>query len=336
MSSWLEHVNPARRNIPTSDTAIAQLSLEAECSGALVLLDTQTIIAVEGPDAIRFLQGQCTADLTKLEMGESTLGAICNVKGRVIVTFRALRTEQGVLLRLATDIAASLVTTLAKYAAFFKVTMTHWPTPSVAILYADPHDLNAVQTQLPNNVLCSINDSSQAPHMELYVPEKSIEESISAVVAQFDETFEYWPEAKWYADQMMQGHSIVGQHESEQYLAHPLNLDKSGAISFTKGCYTGQEIIARTQYRGKTKKRVRPVILECEVATAQQGFDAGSLTLDADAKTTVNIISFASYELDTTLAALILPVDQSVKGVLYLGGKSLPYTIADLPYAIES
>jgi len=280
----------------------------------------------------RFLQGQCTADLTKLTLGESTPGAICNIKGRVIGTFRVTLVKDGLLLRLAADLVESLMATLSKYAAFFKVTLTHWPTPSVAVIYGDRDQLETVKEALPETATPTIVTGQKKSQMEVYIQP----DSAKAFIGLLGKETTYWDEPKWYTEQILEGQALISVKESEKYLPHPLNLDKSGAVSFTKGCYTGQEIVARTEYLGKPKKRARPVLLNCDLATAKQAILEQDLTHEQDGRKSIDAVSLTSYESNQTLANLILPIEQEASGQFYFSDTVITYEIIDLPYAITS
>src|SRR5690606_5229034 len=91
---------------------------------ALAPLDGERILAVRGPDATRFLQGQLTCDVAALATGSSTLGARCNPKGRMQSSFRLLKiSDESYLLAMAGELLEPQQQDLARYAAFFKVTL---------------------------------------------------------------------------------------------------------------------------------------------------------------------------------------------------------------------
>src|SRR5690554_6424592 len=91
----------------------------------LALLDQEAVLAVQGTDATRFLQGQLTCDVAALQPGEHTLGARCNPQGRMQSGFRLLKLcEQSYLLAMAADLLEPQQQDLSRYAVFFKVQLT--------------------------------------------------------------------------------------------------------------------------------------------------------------------------------------------------------------------
>jgi folate-binding protein YgfZ len=153
-------------------------------------------ISVSGPDAGSFLQGQITCDVTTLEDGQYTLGAYCNIKGKVESLFYLIRNDDTYFLYLHPDLADPTLTELKKYAVFSKVAIE----------------------------LCEI---ALPPELA-----RSEEQQILAQIPQL------YPET-------------VGL-----FFPHDLNLPELDAVSFTKGCYRGQEIVARMQHRGNLKRRM--------------------------------------------------------------------------------
>ncbi len=153
-------------------------------------------ISVSGPDANKFLQGQLTCDLASLEDGQYTLGAYCNIKGKVESLFYLIRNAYTYFLYLHPDLAENTLNELKKYAMFSKVTLA----------------------------LC-----------EIALPADLARSEEQQVLAQIPQLY---PET-------------VGL-----FFPHDLNLQELDAVSFTKGCYRGQEIVARMQHRGNLKRRM--------------------------------------------------------------------------------
>lgn len=150
------------------------------------------ILAVEGTDAKKFLQGQLTCNLEEISADHTRLGAHCAPDGRVISLFHIKATNQGYQLQMPKSLVPIAINALKKYAVFFKVTLTDQSTDAV------------------------------------YPINEEIEQGIPHI----------YPET------------------SGKFLPHEINLPALHAVSFNKGCYTGQEIIARMHYRAKLKKQL--------------------------------------------------------------------------------
>lgn len=182
-----------------------------------------SVIEVRGPQATDFLQGQTTCDVAKLGESESCLGAHCNPKGRIVANFILVRqTSEHYLLVLKYTAADILSNSLAKYAAFSKVDI-------------ERHSNYHLVTKAENDVINS-EDIALTPYLSLSTAEISTQSEcanhlfLSCAMAFTDDA------------------------TSELFLPHEINLVALGGVSFTKGCYTGQEIIARMKYLGKLKK----------------------------------------------------------------------------------
>lgn len=325
MSSWLDIVNnPALQEI---NGRIEVGSPEtSESKNSYTLIDSQTILAVTGEDAVKFLQGQCTADLHSLEVGHSTFGAICTNKGRVICNFRALKTEDSVLLRMSADIAQETLDKIKKYAAFFKVEMSVWEIPSVAVLFQTGATNAIPPLDLPKGVYCISDDKIE----EFYATPGSAESLLDLLKSQGNPR----SESDWYAAQIQAGLVNINICTTEKYLPHQLNLDRSGAISFTKGCYTGQEIVARTEYRGTSKRRIRPVKLFTDIKDPHQ------IQLQTQGENPrdireIDVLMSAKTANNEILVSALLPTDQPAKGAFSVNGVDVDYEILALPYSLE-
>ena len=146
-------------------------------------------LSVSGEDAANFLQGQTTCDVIELEENNSTCGAFCNAKGRVISTFYVIKTQSEFLFILPNCLLGVIQERLKRYKLRAKVDIRE-----------QDFDMNTID--LPSNIAWLTHETS------------------------------------------------------EEFIPQWLNLDKLGGVSFTKGCYTGQEIVARTHYLGEVKRRL--------------------------------------------------------------------------------
>lgn len=323
MSSWLDVVD---KNLFRSFHGRLEISEAGQASATndqarFALLNSQAILCVKGEGAEKFLQGQCTADISSLAVGQSTLGAICTNKGRIISNFRALRTENSVLLRMSADIANETLEQIKKYAVFFKAELSVWGPPSAAVVLSEA-DLPL--DQLPTGIYANPAENGS---VELYAEPGHAEQLFNFL----DSKAQIVSESAWYAQQIRCGQTSINICTIEQYLPHQLNMDKSGAVSFTKGCYTGQEIIARTEYKGKTKRRVLPTLIEANLGELHNV----KLQINDDSKREIEILVAANDDSGKTLAALLLPVEFPVKGSLLMNEEEVAYQLLELPYSID-
>ena len=194
-------------------------------------------IAIEGPDSARFLQGQCTADAAGLTVEQWSLAGFANVKGRLYANGRLARLgEDHFWFLLPQRNVAHTLAQLSKYAAFFKTTLTdvsaHWEDSAQPSLQGKPYAL----TQTANEVILHCPDEWQ-----LVLSPQAI-----AYDAQ-----------QWAAYEMQQGLVWITPEIVAEFLPQELEWDRLGGVNYQKGCYTGQEVIARLHYRGQLKKGLR-------------------------------------------------------------------------------
>lgn len=235
------------------------------------------LVAVTGPgypDVVRFLQGQLSCDVTRIDAQTSLLGVHCNPKGRVIVTLRLVQYEGQLYLLLPRAILANTLLVLKKYAQFFKVTLTDVtalfglvglsgvdsPQLLQTTLSAAP---DAIDTVLTSGSITQIRVPGIEPRFIILGPTAAIEQwqqALPAVVTRASRSL------LWTYLDIAAGIASVTPTTLELFTPHELNFQLINGICFTKGCYTGQEIIARMQYLGKLKQHLYRVALQGDAA----------------------------------------------------------------------
>lgn len=218
-------------------------------------------IRIGGEDRHKFLQGQVSCDISLLTEQQSQRGALCNLKGRVIGDFRALERGDDIWLQTQAGMAETIINVLKKYAVFSKVNLEVM-TEAVSCIGLFGEDgasqLCDVLPSLPDNsggvcthddlAIIRVNSSQARFEAWCFSASQSAMNQLRSL-----------PEARledWYAQQMRAGELHVTPELSEEYTPQLLNYDISGVINFKKGCYTGQEVVARMFYRGQAKKRL--------------------------------------------------------------------------------
>ena len=215
----------------------------AKVKGALHL-DDLGLLCFDGPDAAPFLQGYLTTDANAL--GEKpAFTAMCNLKGRTLLTGYAWRDRQRVLLLLHRTLCPVTLAFLRPYLAFSKtkaadLTGDHTLIGAIGLsLGASALSLDAERQVLA----LERSDAPQAGGNPSDPP--SPLENTPAITA-----------AQWRHAAMQRREVWLEAATSGTFLPQMLALDELGAVSFTKGCYLGQEVVARAQHRGKVKRRL--------------------------------------------------------------------------------
>lgn len=207
-------------------------------------LASEALLQLEGIDAKKFLQGQTTADFDTAVTGDVLAGAFCDVKGRVLADFlAAIISDSLILLRLDQGICEQLINRLKPYLMFSKSTLTHTDTRIFGATTAEPVSLNITdQFSRQGDAVVLQRDNI---HAEFWLLDSQGEMPLVTTA------LEYWQRAS-----ILRGEARISLDTVGKYLPQDLNYDLNGWVNFKKGCYTGQEIIARLHYRGKPKRRL--------------------------------------------------------------------------------
>ena len=211
------------------------------------------LLRVQGNDARKFLQGQLTCDIDELDSVHSLPGAYCSPQGRVRGNFIIFEQAQDDFLMLMPKIQVKFfIEAMAPYVAFFQCSMTDGSDDwQVFGLQSNEVSLDNFPTLNQTNWTVS---SSENLHC-IKLP--SSESRWLCVSQQPSETlisdFSSMAPHEWQVQDMHSGLVWIDETTRDTFLPHDLSLPNLGAVSFTKGCYTGQEIVARMQYRGDPK-----------------------------------------------------------------------------------
>ncbi len=215
-------------------------------------LESLRSLTVTGPDARSFLQKQLSSDLGEVTERRGQLSAWHDPKGRVLAVLRVLPSPQGFVLVMQAGLAAAIEQRLRMYVLRAKVTVQAGPpvfglaAEHRAQLPVDglgPRD--APMTARCNDTLSVLRLPGRAGWL---------------LVGALDETtgpVDRAAAVDWALAELEAGIPEVYPETSGQFVAQMLNLDRLGAVSFTKGCYPGQEIVARAHHLGRVKRRAR-------------------------------------------------------------------------------
>jgi len=247
----------------------ACLEPEAQSQALITALPHQSLVAVSGKDSARFLQGQLTCDTDQLSLEQSRLGLACSPQGRMYSSFRIFKRKEFqrqadnplYWLRMRRDIVDSSIATLSKYIPFFKSDIGSLDNSYVGIGIWGK-SAAALVKQVFGDAPAAVNQTEQ--HQDwLLVKVPGQDERYECWIKQ-DCAIEYWlklskqaqPMAPdhWILEDIRAGLAEISSETSDRFTPHMLNFQAVNAISFDKGCYTGQEIVARTEYRGQAKR----------------------------------------------------------------------------------
>lgn len=271
------------------------------------------IILVTGDDRIAFLQGQLSCEMVNAE-GSIQLATMCNPKGRIITIFHVICTSEAVYLVARADLIEPASTHLKRFVFRSKVQISH--QHSINVFLSDTTS-NPEHTLLIPGTIEELNNSTVRARL---ANPNTVELTLStnansSVIGDFTSNdSEQNAESFWSYQMHASAIPELTLEQSEKYLPEPLNLDLSGGISFEKGCYTGQEVIARMHYLGKAKKRLyqfatnNPITINGGMSVFdQQGNNIGEvLSVTADYKSLITTSPIAASHSEKSLIGLAI------------------------------
>jgi len=296
-------------------------------------LNHEGILAVRGADAAKFLQGQLTCNLNYLNADYSSLGARCTPKGRMTSSFRILAEGEGFLLAMAKELLESQLTDLKKYAVFSKAALsddsTQWTRFGLS-------EADAVLAELGLKLSGEADQVARADgliaiglgqgRVELWVSTERAASVIDLLQARL-------PHADlndWLLGQVRAGVGQVFGATRELFIPQMINLQAVGGVSFKKGCYTGQEIVARMQYLGRLKRRLQRLKLDSAELP-----EPGRELFSPVHSTSVGEVVLAARAADGVELLAVLQDDAVADGNVRLG-EDQPLRLLDLPYVLDS
>jgi len=298
-------------------------------------LSHEGVLAVRGADASKFLQGQLTCNMNYLSEAKATLGARCTQKGRMQSSFRILLEGDGVLLAMASELIEAQLLDLKKYAVFSKSKLTDESASWARFGLNDGDSMLAslgLDLAPDTDAVARANDliaiRVSPARAELWVRTEQAEDIRNRLAAQL-------PEGslnEWLLGQIRAGIGQVFGPTREEFIPQMINLQAVGGVSFKKGCYTGQEIVARMQYLGKLKRRLYRLTLE-GIEVPQPGTELFS---PVHASSVGNVVVAASAAGGVELLA-VLQADAVENGDIRLGnahGQALQ--LSELPYTLDA
>ncbi len=297
-------------------------------------LSHEGVLAVRGSDAAKFLQGQLTCNLNYLSDTQASLGARCTQKGRMQSSFRILLQGDGVLLAMATELLEPQLADLKKYAVFSKSKLTDesaaWAR--FGLVNAD-QALASLGLALPaetdsvarTDTLIAIRVSPG--RAELWVPAEHAETVRSQLAAALKEA----DLNAWLLGQVRAGIGQVMPQTRELFIPQMLNLQAIGGVSFKKGCYTGQEIVARMQYLGKLKRRLYRLSLD-----AAETPEPGTPLFSPSHNSSIGEVVIAAKADQSIELLAVLQAEAADSGDVHLGTLEGPALhLLDLPYTLD-
>jgi len=301
-------------------------------------LSALSVLRIAGPDAAGFLQGQFTDDVAALGPGEAQYGAWCSPKGRMLANFLIRRSGESIFeLLLPESLSEAIAKRLRMFVLRSRVTVSDASSESVRLGIGGPDAGDAVRRALGAapavGAVASFDDRLVAA---LPGPRYVITVAPDAAGACWERLASVCRTAGFAAWQWLTiraGVPVITAPTSDLFVPQAANWDALGGISFQKGCYAGQEIVARTQYLGRLKERL--ALAHLDGAPPAAGERLYSATFGEQACGTIVNAAASPDGGSDVLAVLQLAAAES--GDVHLaasGGASL--RLAALPYEVPA
>jgi folate-binding protein YgfZ len=300
----------------------------ADFDGAVSLPDWGVILA-QGPDAAAFLNGQLTQDMLHLQPGQARLAGYCSPKGRLLATFVAWRVaDEAIALACSADLLPATLKRLSMYVLRAKCKLVDASAalplhglvgPSAERWAADA--LPAADWSCARIGAAELIRLPAADGLARCLCAGTVGPPLPPLDA-----------AAWRWLEVRSGVPRVVAATADQFVPQMLNLELLGAINFKKGCYPGQEVVARSQYRGTLKRRTYLVDSDAALAAGAEVFHS-----DDPGQPAGMVVLAASLSANQHAALVELKMAALHGGSLHAVSASGPRLMpATLPYALDA
>jgi folate-binding protein YgfZ len=321
------------------------LSADDLAKGFVAVVTGLDIIAVTGEDAASFLHGQLTNDVEHLGNAEARLAAYCTPKGRMQASFLMWRNAESVFLQLPSELRAALQKRLSMFVMRAKARLSDVSADtanSVLLGLGGANAQAALQPLLGTlpaapytridhalGTIIRLADAFGAPRYQwLTSPEAALE-----VLPTLRAKLAFGGGDAWRLAEIHAGIPQITLKTQEQFVPQMVNFELLGGVNFKKGCYPGQEIVARSQYLGKLKRRTALASIDStDVSAGDEVFDVADP--DQPCGMVVNAAPNGAGGTDALVEMKLASLEQ---GDIRLGSASgAPLRFQPMPYALDA
>lgn len=308
----------------------------------LTPLDHLCCYEVSGEDAQTFLQGQLTNDVNEISLTLGQLSSYCTPKGRMLATFYICKLQDKYLILIRKDVAESVISRLKMFVLRAKVAINEHPATNVLIGLAGSSTksiLGALNLHQPNNdneVTCTNN--SLCMKVPGIIPRYLLigDETFNTKIEKLDKsnvdvyTSDYW---QWL--DIMSGIPSVTAATQESFVPQMANMELINGVSFSKGCYPGQEIVARLHYLGNASRRMYRIEVSTDKAI-NPGDDIYQSESDSN-QAIGSVVSAIKEDADKFAGLAVLRIEAAQQNKVSIGSPTgIPATIMSLPYEVPT
>lgn len=318
---------------PRQPTASARLPL------TLMTLDDWSLSSITGADSEKYLQGQVTADVAKLTDDQHLLAAQCDAKGKMWSNLRLFRKEGGFSWILRRSVAADQLTQLKKYAVFSKVVIAaddEQVLLGVAGFQARAALANLFSTQ-PDAEKQVVRDGATTLLWFAWPAERFLLVTDAATAERVTDALRGEAQLnnsqQWLALNIEAGQPIIDAANSAQFIPQATNIQALGGISFKKGCYTGQEMVARAKFRGANKRALW--YLAGNASRVPEAGEDLELKMGDNWRRTGTVLAAVQLDDGRLLVQVVMNNDMEPDSVFRVRDDANTLAIEPLPYSLE-
>ena len=302
---------------------------------AKVILEDLLIVRVAGPSALKFLHGQFTQSLDEVTDKHSPRAAACNPKGRAYALTRLVRHGEDFLMALPRDMAEANIAHLKKYLMLFRGTTMDIVEDARIIGLIGQHPFNA-EAEFPleepgatrilgNHRLIRTQDTAEGTQRFEFWQLGPLGSELDSALSSLHQA----SEADWQATEIAAGVASLTPATQDAYIPQMLNWQHVDGIHFKKGCYTGQEVIARMHFLGQLKKS----LFRLRAADLQSQLEPG-LAILAEDKPVGHVVNFSLLDDGSAELLAVLRHDAADKALLLDTSPPASVTLENLPYTV--
>jgi folate-binding protein YgfZ len=312
----------AERTAATDGTIVADLSQLG-------------VIAFRGEDTATFLQGQLTNDVRTLHADSAQWNGYCSPKGRLLGNFLMWRQGEDYCLQLSGDILPSVQKRLSMFIMRAKVQGRDASDETIRLVVAGRQALAAVTTAMGAVPEAAMHSASTEAGQVIRVGDDKFVLSLAperavAVWQSLRESATPVGAPVWDWLRLNAGIPMIVAATQEQFVPQMVNLEVIGGVSFQKGCYPGQEIVARSQYLGKLKRRMFLAHVDAEVAPGDSLYSA-----DMAGQATGTVVNAAPAPNGGFDMLAVVQVESANTQILHLkAADGAALTLKPLPYSL--
>ena len=314
-------------------------------NGFVAVVTGQDIVAVTGEDAASFLHGQLTNDVLHLGAAEARLAGYCTPKGRLLATFLMWRDAESVFLQMPAELRPALQKRLSMFVLRAKARLSDVSADTANAVMLGlggaraQAALQRVLGTLPEapytkidhelGTVIRLSDAFGAPRYQWLTSQ----ETAASALPGLRETLAFGGNDAWRLAAIHAGIPEIGAGTQEQFVPQMINFELIGGVNFKKGCYPGQEIVARSQYLGKLKRRTALASIDTPAAAAgDEVFDVADPSQPCGM--IVNAAPNGAGGVDALVEMKLAALEQ---GDVRLGSADgVPLRFQPMPYALDA